>query len=102
MLSTPADCTGPVCTKIRMTVNTEYFLDITAEVCPMTFVKTRLLIEKMGAGETAEIHLVGEEPIENVPASVLELGHLVLSLEPVENKVDAGPNSIHCLKIRKS
>jgi len=63
----------------------------------MTFVKTRLLIEKMGAGETAEIHLVGEEPIENVPASVLELGHLVLSLEPVENKVDAGPNSIHCL-----
>lgn len=40
----------------------------------MTFVKTRLLIEKMGAGETAEIHLVGEEPIENVPASVLELG----------------------------
>ena len=53
-----------------MTVNTKYFLDITAEVCPMTFVKTRLLIEKMAAGETAEIHLVGEEPLENVPASV--------------------------------
>jgi TusA-related sulfurtransferase len=85
-----------------MTVNTEYFLDITAEVCPMTFVKTRLLIEKMAAGETAEIHLVGEEPLENVPASVQELGHSVLSLEPVENQGDADPNSVHCLKIRKS
>jgi len=68
----------------------------------MTFVKTRLLIEKMTAGETAEIHLVGEEPLENVPASVQELGHLVLSLKPVKSQDDADPNIIHCLKIRKS
>ncbi|MBT3534614.1 MAG: sulfurtransferase TusA family protein, partial [Rhodospirillaceae bacterium] len=37
----------------------DHFLDITSEVCPMTFVKTRLLIEKMGTGETAEIRLTG-------------------------------------------
>lgn len=47
----------------------------------MTFVKTRLLIEKMPAGATAEILLKGIEPVENVPASVAELGHDVLSLE---------------------
>jgi len=47
----------------------------------MTFVKTRLLIEKMPAGATAEILLKGIEPIENVPASVAELGHDVVSIE---------------------
>lgn len=48
----------------------------------MTFVKTRLLIEKMPDGATAEILLKGSEPVENVPASVAELGHDILSLEP--------------------
>ena len=102
MLHTHTVCAGTVCTKLQMTVNTKYFLDITAEVCPMTFVKTRLLIEKMAAGETAEIHLVGEEPLENVPASVQELGHIVLSLEPVHNSGDADSNIVHRLKIKKS
>ena len=59
----------------------QYCLDITGEVCPMTFVKTRLLIEKMPAGATAQILLKGIEPVENVPASVAELGHDIVSLE---------------------
>ena len=46
----------------------------------MTFVKTRLLIEKMQVGETAEIRLSGGEPLENVPDSVTELGHAVLDV----------------------
>jgi TusA-related sulfurtransferase len=75
----------------------QYCLDITGEVCPMTFVKTRLLIERMGAGEIAEILLKGQEPIENVPASVAELGHDVLSLEPA----DAGGTIVR-LMIRKN
>lgn len=65
----------------------------------MTFVRTRLLIEKMGAGETAEIRLKGDEPVENVPASVTELGHEVLTLEPDTDSPDAG---IYRLLIRKN
>jgi len=61
----------------------EHFLDITADVCPMTFVRTRLLIERMRTGDTATILLRGREPIENVPASVLELGHSVAGLVPL-------------------
>lgn len=84
----------------------DHFLDITAEVCPMTFVKTRLLIERMAAGETALVRLTGEEPLGNVPASVTELGHAVLGLEP-ENpdstaREDAGPSGVHLLHIRKN
>lgn len=77
----------------------DHFLDITSEVCPMTFVKTRLLIEKMAAGETAEIRLSSGEPLENVPDSVTELGHEVLS---IEREDDTGGNEIHCLRIQKA
>ncbi|MCY4551679.1 MAG: sulfurtransferase TusA family protein [Defluviicoccus sp.] len=61
----------------------DHFLDITADVCPMTFVRTRLLIERMAAGDTATIVLRGVEPIENVPASVTELGHRVIAMLPL-------------------
>jgi TusA-related sulfurtransferase len=60
----------------------DHRLDITAEVCPMTFVKTKLLLERMAPGETAEVRLKGAEPRDNVPRSVRDHGHEVLSLEP--------------------
>ena len=50
-----------------------YVLDITRDVCPLTFVKTKLLLERMASGETAEIRLKGAEPLENVPRSVRDV-----------------------------
>src|SRR4051794_25380655 len=35
-------------------------LDITAETCPMTFVRTRLALDRMAAGETLLLRLRGE------------------------------------------
>jgi tRNA 2-thiouridine synthesizing protein A len=63
---------------------TDHRLDITSEVCPMTFVKTKLLLERMAPGETAEVLLRGAEPRDNVPRSVRDHGHEVLSLEAAE------------------
>ncbi|WP_445680304.1 sulfurtransferase TusA family protein [Radicibacter daui] len=65
-----------------------YFLDITAEICPMTFVRTKLLIERMPAGSVCEVLLKGEEPLTNVPASVAELGHQVVSIEKLDERAD--------------
>ena len=62
--------------------DSDYFLDITALVCPMTFVRTKLLIEKMNSGQTCEIRLKGAEPLKNVPRSASELGHEIISLVP--------------------
>lgn len=59
-----------------------YFLDITAEVCPLTFVKAKLLLERMPAGAVAEIRLAGAEPVANVPRSLAEDGHEVMGLTP--------------------
>lgn len=48
----------------------------------MTFVKARISIEQMRTGGILEIRLKGTEPRKNVPDSLTELGHRVLSLEP--------------------
>jgi tRNA 2-thiouridine synthesizing protein A len=56
-------------------------IDITRDVCPMTFVRTRLALDKMSPGETLLVTLKGQEPLQNVPRSATEQGHEVLSLE---------------------
>jgi tRNA 2-thiouridine synthesizing protein A len=53
-------------------------LDITAETCPMTFVRTRLALDRMEAGQTLVVRLRGEEPKRNVPRTAEEQGHSVL------------------------
>ncbi len=75
----------------------KHFLDIREDVCPITFVKSRLLIEKMSPGDVAEILLRGVEPIENVPASVTELGHAIIDSGPL----DTDPSAVR-LVIRKN
>lgn len=65
-----------------MADNNLYQLDITAEVCPFTFVKTKLMLEKMPVGALATVRLKGPEPLENVPRSVRAHGHEVVSLVP--------------------
>lgn len=77
----------------------DLFLDITTEVCPLTFVKTKLLVERMGAGQTLEVRLNAGEPLENVPRSLAELGHSILSVEP--ERAD-GADGVHRLRVRKN
>lgn len=71
-----------------------YYLDITDKICPMTFVKTKLLIEKMAIGDTATVRLNEGEPLENVPRSVAEIGQDILS------KTEETPG-VWALEIRK-
>lgn len=82
-----------------MTENADYYLDITGELCPMTFVRTKLLVEKMASGQTLEVRLKGAEPLINVPRSIRELGHQIVALAPEDGGTETG---IHRLLIRKS
>lgn len=84
----------------------DYFIDITAEICPFTFVKTKLMLEKMGAGQTLAVHLKGQEPLRNVPAAVADEGHTIISLEPLSSsEVSAGSaadaDGVYRLLVRK-
>jgi TusA-related sulfurtransferase len=81
-----------------MTEQFNYCLDITNDVCPMTFVRAKLLIEKMTAGQVAEIRLQGTEPLTNVPKSLAELGHEIVSIQAEDSEAAHGP---HRLVVRK-
>jgi len=53
-------------------------LDITGDSCPMTFVRTRLALDRMARGAVLLVRLRGEEPRRNVPRTATEQGHHVL------------------------
>lgn len=55
-------------------------IDITGEVCPMTFVRTKLRLERMRPGEVLSVRLRGEEPLRNVPRAAREEGHIILGI----------------------
>ena len=69
-------------------------LDITRDLCPMTFVRTRLALDRMAPGETLLVLLKGEEPRRNVPRSAREHGNAVLAEE-------TGPDGVTRLLLRK-
>ncbi|MBV9250420.1 MAG: sulfurtransferase TusA family protein [Acetobacteraceae bacterium] len=60
-------------------------LDITGETCPMTFVRTRLALDRMLPGQILRVRLRGQEPLRNVPRTAAEQGHAVLSLRTEED-----------------
>ena len=64
----------------------ERFIDITADSCPMTFVKAKLELEKLAPGEVLEVVLQGSEPLENVPRSAEESGYSVRSIKAIDER----------------
>ena len=60
-------------------------IDITGEVCPMTFVRTKLKLERMQPGEVLRVRLRGDEPLRNVPRAARDEGHIILGIVPGGN-----------------
>ncbi len=58
-------------------------VDVRDYSCPMTYVKTKLAIERLARGERLEVWLRDGEPLANVPRSAAEDGHTVLTKEPL-------------------
>jgi tRNA 2-thiouridine synthesizing protein A len=52
-------------------------LDITGLTCPMTWVRTKLELERMAPGEVLTVSCPSGEALENVPRSAAEAGHEV-------------------------
>ena len=58
--------------------------DLRGVACPLNYVKTKLKLEMMDAGERLEVWLDAGEPIKNVPLSLKNDGHKLLLQEPLE------------------
>jgi TusA-related sulfurtransferase len=50
-------------------------LDITDLTCPMTWVRTKLALERMDPGDELVVLCPAGEALENVPRSAREAGH---------------------------
>ena len=80
-------------------VSADVHLDITNDVCPLTFVRTRLKLEQMAPKQVLELRLAGEEPLKNLPRALADEGHEILALE--ETGEEAGGRPVHRLILRK-
>ncbi len=60
-------------------------LDLRGVICPYNFVKTKLKLETMQEGQILSVILDAGDPIRNVPQSVTNEGHQVLSQEPIDH-----------------
>lgn len=61
--------------------HTDAAIDITDVVCPITFVKVKVALEDLADGQTLAVHLNDGVPIQNVPRSLKDEGHKVLSVD---------------------
>lgn len=59
-------------------------LDLRPYACPLTYVKTRIALERIGEGDRLELWLAAGEPVESVPRSAEEEGHRVVSVGPLD------------------
>ncbi len=60
-------------------------LDIRGEVCPFTFVKSKLVLEQMELGQVLRVVLDYPPSVENVPKSMREEGQEVLAVNKLDN-----------------
>ena len=65
----------------------QYTLDITNDHCPMTFVKTKLELEKLEIGDKLEVLLREGEPLRNVPKSAQEQGYTIHDVSQLHDDI---------------
>ncbi len=62
-------------------------MDLRGTPCPLNWVKTKLRLEEMAAGEQVEVIVDDGNPARNVPRSAAAEGHVILVKEPFEDGV---------------
>ncbi|MFW5912382.1 MAG: sulfurtransferase TusA family protein [Candidatus Hadarchaeota archaeon] len=58
-------------------IKADKYVDLTGEVCPYTFVKSKLAIEKMDPSEILAVEIDYKPALENVPKSMKNEGHRI-------------------------
>ncbi len=59
-------------------------IDLTGELCPMNWVRTKLALEAIAPGDTLEVWLDADEAATSVPNSAAAEGHVIESATPDE------------------
>lgn len=68
-----------------LTIKADHEIDIKGEVCPYTFVKSKLAIEEMSAGQVLRVIVDHEPATKNVPRSMENEGNEVLNISKLND-----------------
>ncbi len=60
-------------------------IDLKGEVCPYTFVKSKLALEEMGLDQILEVVVDHEPAVENVPRSLKNEGQKILAVDKIND-----------------
>lgn len=60
----------------------------------MTFVRTKLRLERLKPGDILKVRLRGEEPLRNVPRAARDEGHTIMGIE--------AQGDVHIVTIRRA
>ena len=63
------------------------FLDITNDKCPITFVKTKIALEKLQTNQYLNIYIKKGEALDGLPSSLKELGYNIDKKIKINNDV---------------
>jgi tRNA 2-thiouridine synthesizing protein A len=55
-------------------------LDVTGEICPITWVRTKLALEALETGAVLAVLVNEGEPLRNIPGSAKDEGHKVTAV----------------------
>ncbi|MHB8111463.1 MAG: sulfurtransferase TusA family protein [Syntrophorhabdaceae bacterium] len=58
-------------------------IDLRGVTCPLNFVKAKLALDELRAGENLELLLDEGDPMLNVPRSLKDEGHKIVKVEPL-------------------
>lgn len=72
-------------TEVTNSIEVDEVLDLKGEVCPYTFVKSKLMIEEMESGQVLRVILDHLPAVENVPRSLANEGHQVLEVRQLNS-----------------
>lgn len=75
-------------------------VDVSGELCPMTWVRTRLALERAAPGQLVHVLLGPGDMLRNVPVNAVEDGHEIVSLEPLDSLEPVGAGR-HRLVLRR-
>ena len=65
------------------------FLDIVNDKCPITFVKTKIALEKLGPNQILEVHIKKGEALDGLPSSLKELGFKINKKKEIKQDIYA-------------
>lgn len=62
-------------------------LDITNDKCPITFVKTKIALEKLAANQYLNVYIKKGEALDGLPSSLKELGYEIKNKIKIDDDV---------------